>query len=323
MKLTREIKTAILVILSIVLFLWGFNFLKGKNLFDTSKKLFVIYENVSGLTTAAPVTINGLKVGKVNNISFEPNGNLLVELEITTDFPISKSSIAEIHDTGLVGGREIEIKLNLEDKNQTQSGDYLKPSNKLGLTDALAQQIEPLKDKVEKLLDEANVLFANVNEILDEKTKANLKNSIAELNNTMTEFSGVAKNANTMLEENKTKLDATFSNLDKTTANFASISDSLAKADLGKTVKNLEKTLANVDKLMADMEAGKGTMGKLMKDDAMYNNFSKTSKELELLLQDLRLNPTRYVNVSLFGKKNKPYVAPREEETKETETKKN
>jgi phospholipid/cholesterol/gamma-HCH transport system substrate-binding protein len=139
----------------------------------------------------------------------------------------------------------------------------------------------------------------------------------------MTEFSGVAKNANAMLEKNKTKLDATFTNLDKTTANFASISDSLAKADLGKTVKNLEKTLANVDKLMADMEAGKGTMGKLMKDDAMYNNFTKTSKELELLLQDLRLNPTRYVNVSLFGKKNKPYVAPTEEEIKETETKKN
>ena len=323
MKLTREIKTAILVISSIVLFLWGYSFLKGKNLFDTSKKLYVVYENVAGLTASAPVTLNGLKIGKVNDISFQPNGNLLVELQITTDFPISKSSIAEIHDSGPLGGREIEIVLNVEDKNFTVSGDFLKPANKLGLTDALAQQIEPLKDKIEKLLDEANVLFANVNEVLDEKTKANLKNSIAELNNTMTEFSGVAKNANAMLEKNKTKLDATFTNLDKTTANFASISDSLAKADLGKTVKNLEKTLANVDKLMADMEAGKGTMGKLMKDDAMYNNFTKTSKELELLLQDLRLNPTRYVNVSLFGKKNKPYVAPTEEEIKETETKKN
>ncbi|MCU0351244.1 MAG: MlaD family protein [Flavobacterium sp.] len=323
MKLTREIKTAILVILSIALFIWGYNFLKGKNLFDTSKKLYVIYENVAGLTTAAPVTINGLKIGKVNSISFEPNGNLLVELQINTDFPISKSSIAEIHDTGLVGGREIEIMLNLEDKNYTVSGDYLKPANKLGLTDALAKQIEPLKGKIEKLLDQTNQLFANLNEVLDENTKSNLKNSIAELNKTMTEFSGVAKNANAMLEKNKSKLDASFTNLDKTTANFASISDSLAKADLGKTVKNLEKTLASVDKLMADMEAGKGTMGKLMKDETMYNNFSKTSKELELLLEDLRLNPTRYVNVSLFGKKNKPYVAPTEEETKETETKKN
>jgi phospholipid/cholesterol/gamma-HCH transport system substrate-binding protein len=99
-------------------------------------------------------------------------------------------------------------------------------------------------------------------------------------------------------------------NFDNTAANFSKMSDSLAKANLGQTVRNLEKTLANVDKIMIDIEQGKGTMGKLMKDDAMYTNFTNTSKELELLLQDVRLHPTRYVNVSLFGKKNKPYVAP-------------
>ena len=93
-------------------------------------------------------------------------------------------------------------------------------------------------------------------------------------------------------------------------SNFSKISDSIASANLGQTVRNLEKTLANVDKIMIDIEQGKGTMGKLMKDDAMYTNFTNTSKELELLLQDVRLHPTRYVNVSLFGKKNKPYVAP-------------
>jgi phospholipid/cholesterol/gamma-HCH transport system substrate-binding protein len=93
-------------------------------------------------------------------------------------------------------------------------------------------------------------------------------------------------------------------------ANFVKISDSISKANLGKTVKSLERTLASVDKIMADVQSGKGTLGKLAKDETIYNNFAKTSKELELLLQDLRLNPTRYVNVSLFGKKNKPYKAP-------------
>ena len=122
---------------------------------------------------------------------------------------------------------------------------------------------------------------------------------------------------NSLLAENKSKLNTSFTNLDKTTANFAIISDSLAKANLGKTVKNLEMTLASVDKIMLGIESGKGTMGKLMKDDAMYTNFTKASKELELLLQDLRLYPTRYVNVSLFGKKNKPYVAPEPNEKKE------
>jgi phospholipid/cholesterol/gamma-HCH transport system substrate-binding protein len=310
LKVSREIKTAVLVITSIILFIWGYSFLKGKNLFDNSNKLFVVYENVAGLATSAPVTLNGLIIGKVNSITINPDGKLLVELHITTDFPISKSSIAEIYDSGLVGGRQIAIKPNLLDKNYTVSGDYLQASSKLGLTDALAQQLEPLQAKIQELLENADVLFTNVNDILDTQTRQNLKSSIASLNATLSEFSVASKNVNELLAENKSKLNNTLKNVDKVSGNFATISDSLAKANLGQTVKNLEKTLAKVDKIMAELEQGKGTMGKLIKDETMYTNFSKTSKELELLLQDVRLHPTRYVNVSLFGKKNKPYVAP-------------
>jgi len=310
LKVSREIKTAVLVIISIVLFIWGYSFLKGKNLFDNSNKLFVVYENVAGLAPSAPVTLNGLTIGKVNSISINPDGKLLVELHITTDFPISKSSIAEIYDSGLVGGRQIAIKPNLLDKNYTVSGDYLQASSKLGLTDALAQQLEPLQAKIQELLENADVLFTNVNDVLDTQTRQNLKSSIVSLNATLSEFSVASKNVNELLADNKSHLNNTLKNVDKVSGNFATISDSLAKANLGQTVKNLEKTLAKVDKIMAELEQGKGTMGKLIKDETMYTNFSKTSKELELLLQDVRLHPTRYVNVSLFGKKNKPYVAP-------------
>ena len=310
MKVSREIKTAVLVIISIILFIWGYSFLKGKNLFDNSNKLFVVYENVAGLATSAPVTLNGLTIGKVNSITINPDGKLLVELHITTDFPISKSSIAEIYDSGLVGGRQIAIKPNLLDKNYTVSGDYLQASSKLGLTDALAQQLEPLQAKIQELLVNADAMFTNVNDILDTQTRQNLKNSIASLNITLSEFSVASKNINELLVENKSKFNNTLKNVDKVTGNFAILSDSLAKVNLGQTVKNLEKTLAKVDKIMAELEQGKGTMGKLIKDETMYTNFAKTSKELELLLQDVRLHPTRYVNVSLFGKKNKPYVAP-------------
>jgi phospholipid/cholesterol/gamma-HCH transport system substrate-binding protein len=305
LKLTKEIKTAVLVIVSIFLFIWGYNFLKGKDLFDSATRVYVVYDNVAGLVNSAPVTLNGLAIGKVNSITIQPDGKLLVEMQINTDFPISKSSIAEIYDSGLVGGRQIAIKPNFQDKNYIKSGDYLKASSKLGLTDALAQQLEPLQYKVQKLLDNADVLFTNVNEILDEKTKQNLKNSISELNKTLSEFSEVSKNINGLVADNKPKLNSMISNFDKTVANFSTMSDSLVSANLGQTVRNLEKTLVNVDKIMTDIEQGKGTMGKLMKDDAMYTNFTNTSKELELLLQDVRLHPTRYVNVSLFGKKNK------------------
>jgi len=311
LKLSREIKTAILVISAILLFIWGYSFLKGRDLFTDYKTLFVEYKNVEGLTVSAPVTINGLNIGKVNSISIKNDtGAIVVEMQINSDFPISKSSIAEIYAPSPIGGKQLAILPNYEDKVLAVDGDYLKSSSKLGLTDELAKQIEPLKDKIEKLLDNANVMLVNVNQVLDAKSKENLRNSLANLNEILVEFKSASKSVNGMLAENKSKISGTMTNVEKASANFNKMSDSLAKANIGQTVKNLEKTLANVDKMMADLQAGKGTMGKLMKDEALYTNFAKTSKELELLLQDLRLNPTRYVNVSLFGKKNKPYAAP-------------
>jgi phospholipid/cholesterol/gamma-HCH transport system substrate-binding protein len=259
---------------------------------------------------SAPVTINGLSIGKVNSIEINnQTGKIKVELQINSDFPIKKSSKAEIYAPNPIGGKQIAI-LPGVDGGDAVDGDFLVSSSKLGLTDELAKQIEPLKEKITKLLDNANVMLENVNEVLDAKSKETLRNSLANLNETLAEFKVASKEVNTMLADNKAKISVTMTNVEKASANFSKISDSLTKANIGQTVKNLEKTLSSVDKMMADMNAGKGTMGKLMKDDALYTNFSKTSKELELLLQDLRLNPTRYVNVSLFGKKNKPYTAP-------------
>ena len=311
MKLSREIKTAILVISAILLFIWGYSFLKGRDLFTSYKTFYVEYANVEGLTMSSPVTINGLNIGKVNSINLDnKSGKLLVELQVNSDYPISKSSLAEIYAPSPIGGRQIAIIPNTEDKSIAVSGDYLKSSSKLGLTDALALQIEPLKDKIEKLLDNANTMLVSVNGVLDAKTRENLRSSLANLNEVMVEFKSISKSTNSLLEDNKSKIGNTITNVEKASANFTKVSDSLAKINLGPTVKTLEKTLANVDKMLADMQSGKGTMGKLMKDDAMYNNFTKASKELELLLQDLRLHPTRYVNVSLFGKKEKPYKSP-------------
>ena len=310
MKLSREIKTAILVIASILLFIWGYSFLKGRDLFVNYKTLYVEYGNVEGLAVSAPVTINGLVVGKVSKITIDNStAKIKVEMQIKSDFPIKKTSVAEIYAPSPIGGKEIAI-IPSKTGADTIDGDALTASSKLGLTDEFAKQIEPLKDKITKLLDNANVMLENVNQVLDTKSKENLRKSLADLSETIAQFKETATDVNSMVVQNKTKLNGTLANVEKASANFSKVSDSLAKINIGKTVKTLEKTLANVDKMMGDMQAGKGTMGKLMKDDALYTNFTKTSKELELLLQDLRLNPTRYVNVSLFGKKNKPYVAP-------------
>lgn len=310
MKLSREIKTSILVIASILLFIWGYSFLKGRDLFTNYKNLYVEYDNIEGLTISSPITINGLIIGKVNQIEINnQTGKIKVELQINSDFPIKKNSVAEIYAPSPIGGKQIAIIPSQTGANAID-GDYLISSSKLGLTDEVAKQIGPLKDKITKLLDNANVMLESVNEVLDVKSKENLKNSLANLNEILSQFKDASKQVNVMLAENKSKFNGTMYNVEKASANFSKVSDSLAKANIGQTVKNLEKTLANVDKMMTDLQSGKGTMGKLLKDDALYNDFDKTSKELELLLQDLRLNPTRYVNVSLFGKKNKPYIAP-------------
>ena len=311
MKITREIKTAILVIASILLFIWGYSFLKGRDLLTDYKTFYVQYDNVEGLVNSAPVTINGLTVGKVSGIKFlNAAGKIQVSLQIKSDFPFSKSSVASIYEPGLIGGKQIMIIPDFEDKAVAVSGMTLQGNTKPGLTSLVAERLTPLQEKVEKMVVSADALLKNVNSVLDSKTKTNLKSSIANLDATLAEFKVASKSVNEMLAENKGKIKSTIANVDKASANFAKISDSISKANIGKTVKSLEKTLASVDKIMSDVQAGKGTLGKLAKDETMYANLSKSSKELELLLQDFRLNPTRYVNVSLFGKKNKPYKAP-------------
>lgn len=310
MKLTRELKTAILVIASIALFIWGYSFLKGKDLFSHYKTLYVEYNNVEGLEKSAPVSINGLTIGKVSGITIDPEtAKIRVELQINTDFPIRSSSKAEIYAPSPIGGKLIAI-LPGKEGAEVADGATLEASEKLGLTDELAKQIEPLKDKVVKLLDNANAMLENINQVLDASSKEHLRNSLANLDATIASFKSTATNANDLVMENKSKISGTLSNAEKASANLNKLTDDLAKANLKETIAKLDATLANVNTMVSDMQSGKGTMGKLMKDDKLYTNFTKTSKELELLLQDLRLNPTRYVNVSLFGKKNKPYVAP-------------
>lgn len=310
MKITREIKTAILVIASILLFIWGYSYLKGKDLLSNYTTYYVKYDNVDGLVKSAPVTINGLIVGKVSDIKLNEDWTSLVELQINGDYNVTKHSIAELYSPGPIGGKQVAIVPNKDTKEVAASGEYLDSAIKLGLTEAVTNEIKPIKDKLNNVLANANTMLISVNEVLDAKTKENLRNSLENLNATLAQFKEVSQNANAMLADNKSKIDVTMTNVQKASINFSKFSDSLAKVDLGVTVKKLENTLASVDKLMAEIQSGKGTLGKLAKDETLYNNFSKASSELELLLQDLRLNPTRYINVSLFGKKNKPYKAP-------------
>lgn len=310
MKVTREAKTAILVISAILLFIWGYSFLKGRDLFNSYKTFYVEYNNVEGLSPSAPVTLNGLVVGKVNSIAFKDavNGTLLVEIQVKTDFPISKTSAAILYEPGVgLSGKQIAIAPDLTNHTLAENGDFLKSRLEPGMMAVIGDKLAPLQTKLEATVVSADSLLHNFNNIIDKPTQDNLRIAIAEMRGTMQEFNKAAQTLNKTLAGNKANIDATMANLSHTSENFAAISDSIQSADLGAAVKKLENSLANVDQIVNDVQAGKGTLGKLLKDEAMYDNLRDASEELKELMADLKNNPKRYVHFSIFGKKNQPY----------------
>ncbi|WP_088340942.1 MlaD family protein [Robiginitalea sediminis] len=311
MKLSREFKTGIIVIGGILLFILGFSYLKSSPLFDDSKTFYAVYSHVGGLQPGTQVSINGFSVGKVNDIRFkDESGQLVVTFSVNKSFEFSSNSIAELYDTGIIGGKGIQIQPVFDGAPTAKSGDTLQAATRPGLTELVQQKLTPLQMKVEGAVSNADSLLVNVNEVLDPTTKKNLREAISGLNTLVATFQGSADKLNTLLGENQTQLDSSLKNIDQITRNFARISDTLADAGLGETVARLETTLASLDALMARLESGEGSMGKLMKDEALYDNLEASSRQLELLLQDFRLNPKRYVNVSVFGKKQKEYTVP-------------
>jgi len=317
LKLSREIKTGIIVIGGILLFILGFSYLKSTPLFDDSKTFYAVYKNVGGLQPGTQVSINGFSVGKVNDIRFkDSSGYLVVTFSVASSFEFSKNSKAELYDTGIIGGKGIQIKPVFDGAPMAQSGDTLETNTRPGLTELVQQKLTPLQLKVEGAVSNADSLLMNVNDVLDDKTKRSLRESIQGLTAVIESFQKSATTLNELLDANKAHIDSSLTNINTITDNFALLSDSLVNAGLPNTLKSLESTVKNLDALLGKIEKGEGSLGKLMKNEELYNNLTDASRELDLLLQDFRLNPKRYVNVSVFGKKQIEYNLPQDDPAK-------
>jgi len=262
LKLSREIKTAVLVIASVVLFIWGYSFLKGKSLFDNYKTFYVTYTNVEGLVKSAPVTLNGLAIGKVNDITInESNGSIVVELQITSDFPISSTSAAVLYEPGFIGGKQIAIEPDFSNKTLAENGQELKGDLKLSLTASIQEKLVPLQAKFETVLVEVELLLKGVNSVLDKKSQDNLKITLSELSKTMVEIHAASASVNSIITDNKSDLKGVITNFKKVSTDFSKISDSLNKANLGKTVKSFNTSLAKIDAILLDLDSGKVLQG--------------------------------------------------------------
>lgn len=311
MKISRELKTGVVAVAVIALFIWGYNFMKGLNLFDGPlKTYFTEYNNVQGLNTASVVTINGVEVGKVIGINFNNNenkrGQLIVEFSIENDFEFSKNSVAKIYSASLMGGKSLAIVPSYEGET-ANPGDFLQGEIESDIFSSVTEKLNPLQAKVENVIVSADSLMTGLTDILDVKSRENIKLSISQLNTTIANFKSASESVNELIKNNDEKLAKTLENTELMTANLSKLSDTLVNSNLGLTIKNIEETVINLNNVLAGMESGEGSLGKLLKDDKMYNNLTNASKELEELLNEMKLHPKRFVHFSLFGKKDKGY----------------
>ena len=305
MKLSYEIKTALLVMSGIFLFIVMINYLKSNDIFVSDRSFFAIYEDVEGVSTGTPVTISGFNVGSVQDISFYgDNAKLLLKFRVENDFEFSSNSIAQIYETGLIGGKALAI-IPVNGKNLAISGDTLQSDIAPGLTELVNDKLSPLQEKIESMVVSADSLLIAVNSVFDIETKQNLTSSIENFSATIQS----AKKSVDVLEEvlgnNENRLNSIILNADQSFKNLSNLSENFDELDL--VIENLSKSSTNINSITSEIKAGNGLVNKVVYDEGFVKSLDQISSNINLLLEDLRMNPKRYVHFSLFGKKNKTY----------------
>lgn len=305
MNLSREIKTAVLVIVGALAFLFGFSYLKGTSLFDSNKSLFVVYEDVEGLVMGAKVTINGMDVGKVTHIDILSDfSGVRVDFSLRPDIQISKQSEALLYESGLIGGKAISI-VPAAAGALVEDGDQLKAKIKPGLTELINQQIAPLQSKIENMLTSADSLFAGVSNVMNYETQNNLKALLNNLTSTLESVNTISSKMVILLDQNQSTLNKTLNNVANTTDNLEQMTDSLALIPWGETARKMETLVSNLNAITHPIAQGEGSLGQLIQSDSLYQQLNASTAALEALLNDLKAHPKRYVHFSLFGRKEK------------------
>ena len=304
MKISYEIKTAVLVLLGIFMFIIGFSYLKGNHVFISDRTFYAIYDDVEGISKGTPVTISGFNVGSIQNIEFfNDSEKLLVKFRVENKINFSKNSIAQIYETGLIGGKALAV--ITKPGIVAKSGDTLSSAIAPGLTELVNDKLSPLQEKIESTFVSADSLLIAINNILDNQTQSNIKNTFDDLSETVENVKFSTSKFENLLTENEKKISNIINRIDITSLNLSNFSNSFA--DLEKTIENFSKTSDNLNLILSEISSGNGTFNKLIFDDSIINSLNSATENINLLLEDLRLNPKRYVHFSLFGKKNKPY----------------
>jgi len=327
MKIANETKIGILAAAALAILILGFNYLKGKNLLDPSKKIYAVFSKVDGINTSNPVMINGLQVGTIYKLQ-EKDKNLsgiIVVINLSKDVNIPNNSVAAISQS-LLGTPSINIAMG-DSKLYLQDGDTLLSKDIPGLVDQLQATLSPTLESVNGTLKSLDSAIEVIGGYFDPKTKnnfqaiiGNLSVASASLDRLLNDQSGaLAKSMNNLnsftgnLANNNDKITGSLSNLETATNKFANLK-------LDETLASLQGTLDQLNTVVKKANSNDGSLGLLMNDPKLYKNLENTSRSLNILLDDLRVHPKRYVSISVFGKKDKgtPLSAPLADSIKAT-----
>ncbi len=320
MKIRREYSIALLILGGIALLVFGVNYLKGMDLFQKRNVYHVVYQDISGVTEATPVFFNGFKVGQVIRRELMPNGsgNIAVTFQLDEDrLLLPEGTKVRIYSADLFS-RALMLILGPGPAEVSQ-GDTLIGDAQLSLTDAVSGQIDPLKKKAESMFSSVDSVLTALNLILNDTTRGDINASFSSIRHTLESFDKTAERLDKLMASEAISIHATLENLRKVSENLAAsnanisnilqnvdtITSTMANGQIEKVLHDLSASSAQLKNIMDQLNSGEGTLGLLIKDDSLYNNLRSASSELDMLMEDLRLNPNRYVHLSLFGKKDR------------------
>jgi len=307
LKINNEIKTGILAIFSIGLFVFGFSYLKSNDIFVSDRTFYAVYSDVEGVVNGTPVTVNGFPVGSIQKISFYDNNNLLIKFRVENNIKFSKNSLAQIYETGLIGGKALAIIPANDNARFAVTNDTLKSSIAPGLTDLVNKKITNLQDKIESMIMSADSVLHKINRVFDDTTRISLRNSVSGFNQTIEDLKTTSSLIKSIVESNKSDVDITLKNVKEISKDLSDFSSNLNNSGFDQTLINFKKSSEDLSSILNDINRGEGTITKLISNDSLFNNLNDASRSIDLLLEDIRLNPNRYIHFSIFGRKNKTY----------------
>ena len=332
MKISNETKIGALTIISVALLILGFNFLKGKSIFKSGDYLYARYANIKGLAPSNPVYINGFQIGAVSEVESANKTvtAIMVTIKLKEPFNIPDNSVASINSNPL-GSPSIEIDLGNSPKYY-DNNDTIMTTDNPGVLGTITNKLAPVADQVTATLHSLDSLLKNFNTVLDQKTKGNLQSVIGNLSSVTAALVSTTASVNKMLDAQNGALGSSLNNFNSFTKNLAdnnatltrtlnhvdTLTGNLAHLDLDSVMRQLNSATAKLDSAMTAINSTNGSIGALLYDREIYNNLNNTVVSLHTLTDDLRVHPKRYVNISVFGKKDKKdYITkPLNEQTK-------